>query len=99
MAGMRKREVPTPLHLGNCLHMTGGITYQIVIWYDGGRKHWRYKCEHPEDGAEHPTTCIERDYDGCAQTAARNHADAAHPHDQATIVVSGAGGASNPVAL
>jgi len=79
--------------------MTGGITYQIVIWYDGCRKHWRYKCNHPEDGAEHPTTCTDPDYHGCAQTAARNHADAAHADDQATIEVSENGILSNLAAL
>ena len=79
--------------------MTGGITYQIVIWYDGYRKHWRYKCNHPQDGAEHPTACTDPDYDGCAQTAARNHADAAHADDQATIVGSENGSLSNSAAL
>ena len=62
----------------------------VILWYDLGRRHWRWLCE--LCGEEHGTTAIERDHDGPAQTAVRNHIDQAHPEGGIIIEVKDADG-------
>ena len=62
----------------------------VTLWYDGARRHWRWSCG--LCGEEHPTTAIEPDHDGPAQTAARNHIDRFHPDEGVIIEVLNADG-------
>jgi len=66
--------------------MKANITYVITLKRasDQLSPPWVYRCDHPEDGAERPTTT--RDI-SMAEGIARQHAAVAHPADVADVLI------------